>query len=457
MTRHREFFQITHWARRYDKRTGKFTISISYKTKTDVTDRTTAVAEAFGLGIDEDQRHILYDNVQLKITPTDIVYITGESGSGKSTLLKTLEKDITQSMHQTAINIAHIQPDPEKPLIDTVGKTFEEGLELLSRVGLNDAFLFVRRYNQLSDGQKYRYRLAKLLESKRQYWIMDEFCATLDRDTAKIVAYNIQKLARQENKAVIAATTHRPTRRPKTLSPHPQKIRKRNHSQIPPQQNQQKMHHNQRNAHHRRHKTRLQPTRRIPLPQPQNCQHPQNLQSQTQRRNMRRNRLLLPTRNLLRTQNGPAKNEHARTEPESKHHQPRHCSPKIPNHRIRPKTRTRNTTISWHTPRRNRSSHGQIQPLLRKSRHAQNHRKPTSQNSPQSSKNTQNTGLQHHFSPQPKIRLEKTDKTKRSTAEHAQKSIYRKQAPPLHERIQLPRPLRKKQTLQRGTGNRRSE
>jgi len=37
---------------------------------------------------------------------------------------------------------------------------------------------------------------------------MDEFAATLDRDTAKIVAYNLQKLARQQGKAVLAATTH---------------------------------------------------------------------------------------------------------------------------------------------------------------------------------------------------------------------------------------------------------
>jgi GNAT superfamily N-acetyltransferase len=81
-------------------------------------------------------------------------------------------------------------------------------LELLSREGLNDAFLFVRRYSQLSDGQKYRFRIAKLVESEKQFWVMDEFCATLDRDTAKIVAYNLQKLARQEGKAVLAATTH---------------------------------------------------------------------------------------------------------------------------------------------------------------------------------------------------------------------------------------------------------
>jgi GNAT superfamily N-acetyltransferase len=98
--------------------------------------------------------------------------------------------------------------DPNKPLIETVGTTVEEGLELLSKVGLNDAFLFLRTYSQLSDGQKYRYRIAKLIESGKQWWLMDEFAACLDRDTAKIIAYNLQKIARQHGKAVIAATTH---------------------------------------------------------------------------------------------------------------------------------------------------------------------------------------------------------------------------------------------------------
>lgn len=107
------------------------------------------------------------------------------------------------------MDIDGVHPKPGEPLIETVGETVEEGLELLSRVGLNDAFLFLRSYEQLSDGQKYRYRIAKLLESKRQWWVMDEFAATLDRDTAKIVAYNLQKIARRERKAVVAATTHK--------------------------------------------------------------------------------------------------------------------------------------------------------------------------------------------------------------------------------------------------------
>jgi hypothetical protein len=60
------------------------------------------------------------------------------SGSGKSVLLKTLEKDIKQDMQVTSINVADIKPEPDKPLIETVGNTTEEALELLSRVGLND-------------------------------------------------------------------------------------------------------------------------------------------------------------------------------------------------------------------------------------------------------------------------------------------------------------------------------
>jgi len=200
----RELFKITRIQKKYDSKAGVFRINISYKTRTDITDRTVKVAEAFGIGVDGFKEHVIYDNVELKIAPNDIVYITGDSGSGKSVLLKALEKDLQPE----TINLDNVKVEPSKPLIDTVGKDFHEGLTLLSRVGLNDAFLFVRRYSQLSDGQKYRYRLAKIIESTKKYWFADEFCSTLDRDTAKIVAFNIQKIAREEGRAVFAATTH---------------------------------------------------------------------------------------------------------------------------------------------------------------------------------------------------------------------------------------------------------
>ena len=204
--RKHELFCIHSLKRRYDKRMGKFIINIAYETAApEPTDRVVGVAEAFGLGLDKWEKFIVYYNVELRIGPADIVYITGDSGSGKSVLLRTMEEDLGDE----AININSIEVEPDKPIIETVGKTFDDALTLLSRVGLNDAYLFIRRYSELSDGQKYRYKLAKLIESNKQWWIMDEFCSILDRDTAKIVAFNVQKMARTQRKAVVAATTHR--------------------------------------------------------------------------------------------------------------------------------------------------------------------------------------------------------------------------------------------------------
>ncbi len=204
MRRH-ETFQVQKVRRTYDRQNGTFTFNISYQTApTTRSNRTAEVAEAFGLGEDQTQTFQLYDHTQLKIRPTDIILITGDSGSGKSVLLKALKADLGTE----AQDAKELQIDPDQPIIETVGKNTTQALEILGKVGLNDAFLFLRSYRQLSDGQKHRYQIAKLAQTTAKWWILDEFTSTLDRDTAKIVAYNLQRLAREQGKTVIAATTH---------------------------------------------------------------------------------------------------------------------------------------------------------------------------------------------------------------------------------------------------------
>ena len=191
-------------SRRYDSERDCYVYDVSFKTRSLITPRTLKVAEAFGLGIDREQEHVIYRDFELKLAEGDVVYITGDSGSGKSVLLRSLEEDLGAE----AINIDDVAIATDKPLIDTVGATFRDALRLLSRVGLNDAFLFLRRYPELSDGQRYRYNIARMIDSGRRFWLCDEFCSTLDRTTAKIVAYNIQKLSRRSGATLIVATTH---------------------------------------------------------------------------------------------------------------------------------------------------------------------------------------------------------------------------------------------------------
>jgi ABC-type transport system involved in cytochrome c biogenesis ATPase subunit len=51
---------------------------------------------------------------------------------------------------------------------------------------LGDNFYITRN---LVTGQKYRYRIAKLIENKKQWWLIAEFAACVDRDTAKIIVF----------------------------------------------------------------------------------------------------------------------------------------------------------------------------------------------------------------------------------------------------------------------------
>lgn len=181
----------------------KYTLSKVFTMRAEVTDRTLAVSEAFGVPLDDEQTYTVYENLELEIFPGDVVYILGDSGSGKSLLLKALKEGTTRAVSTSDLEIA-----PDTTLVEGVGCDFNEAVRLLTLVGLNDAFLFLRKYRELSDGQKYRYQLAKMLDTDAEYYFIDEFCTLLDRDTAKVVSYNMQRVTRKFGKTLIVATPH---------------------------------------------------------------------------------------------------------------------------------------------------------------------------------------------------------------------------------------------------------
>jgi ABC-type ATPase with predicted acetyltransferase domain len=174
--------------------------------KVDRSDRVLEIAEAFGLGLD-DKEFVVFDKQAVEIEQGDVVYITGQSGSGKSLALRELKKQMSEAGHHIS-DIDEVTLDLTRPLIDQIGSNTAEALTLLSIAGLNDAYLFVRKPQELSDGQRYRFRLAKIIESGANVWVCDEFLAVLDRTTAKVIAFNLQKVARKMKATLMVATTH---------------------------------------------------------------------------------------------------------------------------------------------------------------------------------------------------------------------------------------------------------
>ena len=182
-----------------------YTIDLRFKTSVERTPRVLEIAEGFGLGL-SDKEFVVFDKVELEINPGDVVYITGQSGAGKSLLLKELARQMRdQGLSVGDLNTLTL---PEKPVIEIVGESATEAADLLAKGGISDAWIYIRKPSELSDGQRYRLKLAKLIEQQTDVWIADEFGAVLDRVTAKCVAYSLQKVARAHGKTLLVATTH---------------------------------------------------------------------------------------------------------------------------------------------------------------------------------------------------------------------------------------------------------
>jgi len=186
----------------------RYSISKSFTWRGQVTDKVAAVMRMFGLTVERLTDRGIRHNCTVEINAGDIVYITGPSGSGKSVLLGELEKSVPASER---VNLREIELPANKTLIDCIEADFVSGLKLLSTAGLNDVFCVLNQPANLSDGEKYRFRLAMALAAGKKFVFADEFCSELDRITAAVIAYNIQKFTKQAGVTFILASSHEDT------------------------------------------------------------------------------------------------------------------------------------------------------------------------------------------------------------------------------------------------------
>jgi ABC-type ATPase with predicted acetyltransferase domain len=187
-------------------------VDLSFRTAVKLTKRTSIVEEAFGI-LPEDLKITVFKNINLTIRPGEVVLVSGGSGVGKTALLQLLIGELRPSYGTVYLpsnaKIANFRPlQSDKPLVEIIGNDVGNSIRTLNMAGLCEAYLYLRRFDELSKGQQYRAMLARLLCTNANIWIADDFCATLDPIIANVVAENFSMNARRRGATAIIAAPH---------------------------------------------------------------------------------------------------------------------------------------------------------------------------------------------------------------------------------------------------------
>ena len=147
------------------------TLEARFATAVEPSRRVCEVAAMFGLGVDQRKEVQVLPPTTLRLAPGRLLFVTGASGGGKTTLLRKLAESVRGERGISLIDFQELGTrnaelgtgEGEKPLVESLPGSLEQTIRWLSLAGLNDAFVMLRKPSELSDGQRYRFRLAQAM------------------------------------------------------------------------------------------------------------------------------------------------------------------------------------------------------------------------------------------------------------------------------------------------------
>jgi ABC-type lipoprotein export system ATPase subunit len=139
------------------------------------------------------------DMEAMKNDDWNILLICGKSGSGKSTILREVYGDVKP-----------IEYDYSKCVISQFPRLTEEGVcDLLSSIGLASVPTWLRKPQELSNGERARLDIAKAIyDANGGVVLLDEYTSVVNRAAAKSMSYALQRYARQKGLKLIIASCH---------------------------------------------------------------------------------------------------------------------------------------------------------------------------------------------------------------------------------------------------------
>ena len=169
--------------------------------------RTAEVALGFGVPTFAGKVQVVQP-ARVQLRAGEITLLVGPSGSGKSSALDQISRQLPG-----AVIVDRVRFRPEVAIIDGVALWLSIGevMSLLTACGLSEPRLWLRRFSELSDGERFRARLARAVAlhvraGSSAPLLCDEFCSIIHRRCAKAISFNLRKLAKRRGLACVLAS-----------------------------------------------------------------------------------------------------------------------------------------------------------------------------------------------------------------------------------------------------------